>query len=231
VLIHVCAHQGGAAGGGYGSAANHGQWYGGAGIPSGGSDMPPTYPQQGAGSGGDNFGEDPADELYAQAQNTGSYTSSDLSHPSYPGSNQVQHQYQQRAQDNYGSVGNELEVLPEIISSGTGFGVGASNSTGSSGSSGSSNLLFGSDLSQVDKDFIFEGLKKLYKKKVLPLEIASKYSHFSSPPLGPSDFEAKPMVLILGQVRFGVALAIYTYTRAYELTRKALSRSIICIHE
>ena len=43
----------------------------------------------------------------------------------------------------------------------------------------------GSDLSQVDKDLIFEGLKKLYKKKVLPLEVASKYAHFSSPPMGP----------------------------------------------
>jgi hypothetical protein len=79
---------------------------------------------------------------------------------------------------------------------------GTSSST--SGSSGSSKgALFGSDLSQVDKDIIFEGLKKLYKKKVLPLEIASKYSHFSSPPMGPSDFEAKPMVLILGQYSVG----------------------------
>lgn len=64
-------------------------------------------------------------------------------------------------------------------------------------------LLFGSDLSQIDKDFIFEGLKKLYKKKILPLEMASKYSQFGSPPLGPSDFEAKPMVLILGQYSVG----------------------------
>ena len=55
----------------------------------------------------------------------------------------------------------------------------------------------------MDKDFIFEGLKNLYKKKVLPLEIASKYSHFSSPPMGPSDFEAKPMVLIIGQYSVG----------------------------
>lgn len=39
--------------------------------------------------------------------------------------------------------------------------------------------------------------------QVLPLEIASKYSHFGSPPLGPSDFEAKPMVLILGQYSVG----------------------------
>jgi hypothetical protein len=90
-----------------------------------------------------------------------------------------------------------------------------SESIGSpSSSSGSSNngALFGSDLSQVDKDVIFEGLKKLYKKKVLPLEIASKYSHFSSPPMGPSDFEAKPMVLILGQYSVGkTSIYIYIY--------------------
>lgn len=59
------------------------------------------------------------------------------------------------------------------------------------------------DLSQVDKDLIFEGLKQLYRKKVLPLEIASKYAHFASPPMGPSDFDAKPMVLILGQYSVG----------------------------
>jgi EH domain-containing protein 1 len=64
-------------------------------------------------------------------------------------------------------------------------------------------LLYGEDLSQVDKDLIFEGLKQLYAKKVLPLEVASKFSHFSSPPLGPSDFDAKPMVLVLGQYSVG----------------------------
>ncbi len=60
-----------------------------------------------------------------------------------------------------------------------------------------------SGLSQVDKNLIFEGLKQLYTKKVLPLELASKYSHFASPPLGPSDFDAKPMVLVLGQYSVG----------------------------
>lgn len=64
-------------------------------------------------------------------------------------------------------------------------------------------VLAPEDLTQVDKDLIFEGLKNLYKKKVLPLEVASKYSHFSSPPMGPSDFDAKPMVLILGQYSVG----------------------------
>ena len=59
---------------------------------------------------------------------------------------------------------------------------------------------YGKDISQANKDVIFEGLKKLYKKKVLPLEMSSKYAHFGSPPMSPSDFDAKPMVLILGQV-------------------------------
>ncbi len=59
------------------------------------------------------------------------------------------------------------------------------------------------DMSNMDKDVIFEGLKQLYQKKVLPLEVASKYAHFGSPPMGPSDFDAKPMVLILGQYSVG----------------------------
>lgn len=102
------------------------------------------------------------------------------------------------------------------------------------------------DLSQANKDLIFDGLKNIYKNKVLtpavmcflftyyscyhsllgplyvisllstsdslftllcsyrvkvlPLEKASKFSQFGSPPLSPSDFEAKPVVLVLGQV-------------------------------
>jgi len=59
------------------------------------------------------------------------------------------------------------------------------------------------DLSQFDKDVIFDGLKKMYKKKIRPLEISSKYGHFHSPPLGPSDFDAKPMVLLLGGYSVG----------------------------
>lgn len=68
---------------------------------------------------------------------------------------------------------------------------------------GNGGEAIGDDLSQVDKDVIFEGLKQLYRKKVLPLEVASKYAHFVSAPLGPSDFDAKPMVLVLGQYSVG----------------------------
>ena len=54
-----------------------------------------------------------------------------------------------------------------------------------------------------DKDFFFRELKSLYRRKMLPLELASKYAHFQSPPLSPADFESKPMVLLLGQYSVG----------------------------
>ena len=59
------------------------------------------------------------------------------------------------------------------------------------------------ELESFDKDLIFQGLKRMYRKKILPLEISSKYGHFHSPPLSPSDFDAKPMVLLLGQYSVG----------------------------
>lgn len=59
------------------------------------------------------------------------------------------------------------------------------------------------DIDTFDKSVIFDGLKRIYKKKLMPLEISSRYSHFHSPPLSPSDFDSKPMVLILGQYSVG----------------------------
>lgn len=61
----------------------------------------------------------------------------------------------------------------------------------------------GLDMTQFDKDLIFDGLKRMYRKKILPLELSSKYGHFHSPPLSPSYFEAKPMVLLVGQYSVG----------------------------
>jgi len=58
-------------------------------------------------------------------------------------------------------------------------------------------------LQSLDQTLIFEGLKRLYRKKILPLELSSKYGHFHSPPLSPSDFDARPMVLLLGQYSVG----------------------------
>jgi len=59
----------------------------------------------------------------------------------------------------------------------------------------------GLDLSSFDKDFILKGLARLYKKKILPLELAYKYGHFHSSPLSPADFDAPPAVLLLGPFR------------------------------
>lgn len=60
-----------------------------------------------------------------------------------------------------------------------------------------------SDFSTFNKDYILKGLARLYRKKILPLEIASRYGHFHSPPLSPSDFDAPPMILLLGQYSVG----------------------------
>lgn len=59
------------------------------------------------------------------------------------------------------------------------------------------------DLSSFDKDYILQGLARLYRKKILPLELSSRYGHFHSPPLAPSDFDAPPMVMLLGQYSVG----------------------------
>lgn len=61
----------------------------------------------------------------------------------------------------------------------------------------------GTDLSSFDKEYILKGLAKLYKNKILPLELASRYGHFHSPPLSPADFVAPPQVLLLGQYSVG----------------------------
>ncbi|KAF7140709.1 hypothetical protein RHSIM_Rhsim06G0222800 [Rhododendron simsii] len=45
---------------------------------------------------------------------------------------------------------------------------------------------------------IIDGLKKLYVQKLKPLEVTYHYNDFVSPLLTNSDFEAKPMVMLLG---------------------------------
>ncbi|CAH8838225.1 unnamed protein product [Trichobilharzia szidati] len=50
---------------------------------------------------------------------------------------------------------------------------------------------------------VIDGLSKLYFNKLLPLENAYKFHDFHSPPLEKSDFESKPMVLLIGQYSTG----------------------------
>uniref|UniRef100_A0A2P2I094 EH domain-containing protein 1-like n=1 Tax=Hirondellea gigas TaxID=1518452 RepID=A0A2P2I094_9CRUS len=52
-------------------------------------------------------------------------------------------------------------------------------------------------------DSVLEGLKKVYKTKVLPLETAYLYHDFHSPALDDPDFDAKPMILLVGQYSTG----------------------------
>lgn len=50
---------------------------------------------------------------------------------------------------------------------------------------------------------IIDGLKKLYVQKVKPLEATYRFNDFVSPLLTNSDFDAKPMVMLLGQYSTG----------------------------
>ncbi|KAL3636982.1 EH domain-containing protein 1 [Castilleja foliolosa] len=50
---------------------------------------------------------------------------------------------------------------------------------------------------------IIDGLKKVYVQKLKPLEVTYRFNDFVSPVLGNSDFDAKPMVMLLGQYSTG----------------------------
>ncbi|XP_013406368.1 EH domain-containing protein 3 [Lingula anatina] len=50
---------------------------------------------------------------------------------------------------------------------------------------------------------VVDGLKKLYKTKLLPLEEQYKFHDFHSPQLDDPDFEANPMILLVGQYSTG----------------------------
>jgi len=50
---------------------------------------------------------------------------------------------------------------------------------------------------------VSSGLKKLYNGKLKPLEEAYKFHDFHSPPLDDADFDAKPMILLVGQYSTG----------------------------
>lgn len=50
---------------------------------------------------------------------------------------------------------------------------------------------------------VVEGLKNIYKNKLLPLEQHYQFHDFHSPQLEDSDFDAKPMILLVGQYSTG----------------------------
>ncbi|VDK77133.1 unnamed protein product [Onchocerca ochengi] len=50
---------------------------------------------------------------------------------------------------------------------------------------------------------VSDGLRKIYKQKLLPLEEYYKFHDFHSPALDDPDFDAKPMILLVGQYSTG----------------------------
>ncbi|KAG2221263.1 hypothetical protein INT45_012384 [Circinella minor] len=50
---------------------------------------------------------------------------------------------------------------------------------------------------------VIEGVKKIYKSKIRPLEVTYNFEGFHSAPLTDSDIEAKPIVLLIGQYSTG----------------------------
>ncbi|KAI4374789.1 hypothetical protein MLD38_012742 [Melastoma candidum] len=58
-------------------------------------------------------------------------------------------------------------------------------------------------VSRASVTSINDGLKKLYIQKLRPLEVTYHFNDFVSPLLGNSDFDAKPMVMLLGQYSTG----------------------------
>lgn len=50
---------------------------------------------------------------------------------------------------------------------------------------------------------VVEGLKRIYKSKLLPLESHYQFHDFHSPQLEDPDFDAKPMILLVGQYSTG----------------------------
>ncbi|CAH0550297.1 unnamed protein product [Brassicogethes aeneus] len=50
---------------------------------------------------------------------------------------------------------------------------------------------------------VLEGLKNIYKEKLLPLEEAYNFHDFHSPKLEDNDFDATPMILLVGQYSTG----------------------------
>ena len=52
-------------------------------------------------------------------------------------------------------------------------------------------------------DSVVEGLRNIYKSKILPLEQNYLFHDFHSPALDDPDFDARPMILLVGQYSTG----------------------------
>ena len=76
-------------------------------------------------------------------------------------------------------------------------------SAASKGAAASSSAIQSTLQSSQDLSPVVEQLKVMYKQKILPLEKDYKFEDFHSPGLTDTDFDAKPMVLLIGQYSTG----------------------------
>jgi polynucleotide 5'-kinase involved in rRNA processing len=67
-----------------------------------------------------------------------------------------------------------------------------------------------------DVPSVVDGLKKLYEHKIKPIEELYRFPDFHSPLMRDSDFDAKPMILLIGQYSTGKTTFIeYILQRHY----------------
>jgi len=70
------------------------------------------------------------------------------------------------------------------------------------------------DLKKISS--VIDGLKKIYQSKIKPVEEYYKFADFHSPIMRESDFEAKPMILLVGQYSTGKTTFIeYILQKSY----------------
>lgn len=70
-------------------------------------------------------------------------------------------------------------------------------------------------------------MKKIYRTKLLPLEEFYHFHDFHSPKLEDPDFDAKPMILLVGQYSTGKTTFIRYLLERWDITEKARVSSAI----
>lgn len=65
---------------------------------------------------------------------------------------------------------------------------------------------------------VIDGLKSIYRSTILPLEQMYMFDAFYSPALSDSEFDSKPMVLLVGQYSTGKT-SVSTMARGHGMSR------------
>lgn len=76
---------------------------------------------------------------------------------------------------------------------------------------------------------IIDGLKKFYVERLKPLEVTDRFNDFVSPLLTNNNFDAKPMVMLLGQYSTGktsIALRFSPFVESYQTVTRSTSKPL-----